>query len=120
VAGLAMSDTPGDGAAERFDKGISVKQREWRPTDRMVANHVDWWADHVQRRLLGNVRRAKGYNTGPPKPAWDRTKFLRNITVNAPDYGEAAALADKFEAAITAAHGNPTRFRQELERRLSL
>jgi hypothetical protein len=114
-----MSDTPGNWMAKRVTMEISMKQKEWRPTDRVVGDHVEWWADHVERRLLGNVRRAKGYNTGPPKPAWDRTKFVRYLAANAPDYGEAAALADKFEAAIAAAHGNPTRFRQELDNRLA-
>ena len=93
--------------------------KQWRPNDRVVAAHIEWWADHVERRLLGNARRAKGHNTGQPKPAWDRARFVRYLATNAPGYPGAAELADKFEEAIAEAHGNPARFRQELDRALN-
>jgi hypothetical protein len=86
----------------------------WRPPDRVVREHKEWWADHVERRMLGNVRRAKGYKTGPPKEVWNRAQFVRGLVAAAPDY-PAAELADKFEQAIAEARGNPASFRRRLE-----
>jgi hypothetical protein len=81
----------------------------------LVRRHVEWWADHVERRMLGNARRAKGHNVGPAKPPWSRARFLSYLWANAPDYLGAEELADTFERAIAAARGNPSRFRQEIE-----
>jgi hypothetical protein len=84
---------------------------------RTINAHIEWWADHVERRMLGNVRHAKGHNSGRPKEVWNRAQFLRYIWAKAPDYpGE--ELADKFEQALAAARGNPARFRRQVERLL--
>jgi hypothetical protein len=85
--------------------------------DRAVRNFIDKWADRIERRMTAEARRAKGYERGRPKPVWDRDKFVRGLVAASPDC-PAAELADLFEQAIAHAHGNPARFRRELERLL--
>ncbi len=83
---------------------------------RTIDEHIEWWTDRVERRMLGNVRHAKGHKTGPPKEVWNRkirAQFLRGAWAIDPDY-PAEQEADKLERAIAAARGNPSRFRIEL------
>jgi hypothetical protein len=85
--------------------------------DRVVRGFVDKWADRIERRMLAEVRRAKGYESGRPRPVWDRGRFVRGLVAAAPDC-PAAELADLFDEAIAAARGNPARFRRQLTQRL--
>ena len=92
---------------------------QWRHPDRVVREQVEWWADRVERRLLGEARRLKNFKTGESKPPWDRERFLEQFQLRAPDYLDPGGLADKFEAALREARGNPTRFRDELDQLLA-
>jgi hypothetical protein len=92
---------------------------QWRPADKVVREQIGWWADRVERRLLGEARRLKGYKTGESKPPWDRERFLEQFRARVPGHPDGPELADKFEAALREARGNPTRFRDELGRLLA-
>ncbi len=52
------------------------------------------------------------------RPVFDRRQFLMEFWADHPRDPEAGELADAFEAAIEAAHGNPARFGRELDRLL--
>jgi hypothetical protein len=89
-----------------------------------VRRHFEHVADRVERRMLGNTRRRKGYDVGEAKPAWDATRdrgrFLSQLWKIAPEYPHAVDAADAFEAAVAAANGNAARFRHELQREFDL
>ena len=53
------------------------------------------------------------------RPAFDGRQFLEEFWDDHPTLS-AGELADAFEAAIAAAHGNPARFERELDRLLAL
>jgi hypothetical protein len=92
----------------------------YRMWNRAVRDFIEKWADRIERRMTAEVRRAKGYKTGAPKPVWNpaqRAKFVRGLVAIDPDY-PASQTADLFEEALREAHGNPKRFRRQLERLL--
>jgi hypothetical protein len=70
-----------------------------------MRRHVEWWTDHVARRMSA---------AEPSRQPFERDKFLQRIA----DRPGAEDLAAKFETAVAEAHGNPARFRRELERLL--
>ena len=67
------------------------------------------WRDRVVRRLRARDGR---------RPPWDRQQFLAEYWEDNAGEPRAVEVADKFEQALAAAHGNPARFEQELDRRL--
>jgi hypothetical protein len=56
----------------------------------------------------------------PGRPPFDRRLFLKQFWEDHPGDPRATELADVFERAVKEARGNVTRFRQKLERELSL
>jgi hypothetical protein len=74
---------------------------------RTFDENVDRWAARVVDRL-----RARN----PNRPVWDRTRFLAEMENDHPHHPDAALMADRFEAALEAAHGNPAAFKRELRR----
>ena len=73
---------------------------------RTTVEFVRRWRDRVARRLRARDER---------RPAWNRAQFLSEFWADHPGDPGAVGLADAFEAAIAAAHGNPARFEQELD-----
>jgi hypothetical protein len=76
---------------------------------RTVEGHMRRWRDRVARRM-------RARDAG--RPPWNRKQFLEQFWTDHPGHPGAVEFADIFEAAIAAARGNPSRFEQELARRL--
>jgi hypothetical protein len=74
---------------------------------RTVAEFIGRWRHRVVRRMLARDDR---------RPVWDRRQFLKEFWDDHPCDPRSVELADNFEAAIAAAHGNPARFERELGR----
>jgi hypothetical protein len=83
-------------------------------TTRAERDYIKKCANKTEARMLGEVRRAKGYKTGVPRPIWDGAKFKRGLEAINPDYPSAAA-AELYAQAIAQAHGNPSRFRSQID-----
>ena len=82
-----------------------MTEDQWRSPDRVMREHSEWWADRISRRMDAR---------DPARPPWNRAQFLRPIS----GHPGADELADKFERAVSRAHGNSARFRKELDRLL--
>jgi hypothetical protein len=80
---------------EDFDRGPTVDE------------NVGRWRNRVGRRMRASDER---------RPIWDRQQFLTEFWDDHPGDPRAVEFADKFEAAIAEAHGNPKRFELELDR----
>jgi hypothetical protein len=68
---------------------------------------IDRWRDRVARRMRAHDAR---------RPPFNRQQFVTEYSEDHPGDPHAVELADAFEAAIAAAHGNPARFERELGR----
>ena len=94
------------------------RDREWRSPDKVVADALRWWADRVERLMVGNVRARKGLKTHQPKAVWNdaiRMRFVGYLADHAPEV-DADELANRFDRTIDAARDNPDRFRKAFER----
>jgi len=78
---------------------------------RTVRETIDRWKEHLARRM-----RARD----PNRPPWNRPRFLEEFRADHPGDPRAIGFADAFEAAIAEAHGSDARFKQALNRILTL
>jgi hypothetical protein len=70
--------------------------------------------ENVDRWVAGVVDRLRARN--PNRPVVDRARFLAEMENDHPHHPYTALTADRFEAALEAAKGNPAAFEREFRR----